>query len=146
VKRVIDICCGVSEITKEFHILGKPEYCLGVEIVIENAEIEKQYFSQEMVGSIKEFNADTWTQLTNYDLWVFEEVLEHLYEPWKILKNVSSILPHDGQIAYYVPNLQHWSIQARLSIDDKRYAYKGLRDRTNILFLNGVEIDFILSS
>jgi 2-polyprenyl-3-methyl-5-hydroxy-6-metoxy-1,4-benzoquinol methylase len=133
-KRVIDIGCGIGEIAKEFHVRGAPESYLGVEIVPEDAEVAKQYCSQVMVGNIEEFDSDTWAQLTNYDLWVFGDVLEHLYDPWKILKKVRTILPHDGQIACCIPNVQHWSIQARLSIGDWRYADKGLLDRTHIRF------------
>jgi 2-polyprenyl-3-methyl-5-hydroxy-6-metoxy-1,4-benzoquinol methylase len=133
-KRVIDIGCGIGEIAKEFHVRGAPEYYLGVEIVPADAEVAKQYCSQVMVGNIEEFDADTWAQLTNYDLWVFGDVLEHLYDPWKVLNKVRAILPHDGQIACCIPNVQHWSIQARLSIGDWRYADKGLLDRTHIRF------------
>lgn len=133
-KRVIDIGCGTGEIAKEFHLRGAPELYLGVEIVPEDAEIAKQFCSQVMVGNIEEFDADTWAQLADYDLWIFGDVLEHLYDPWKILKKVRSILPHDGQIACCIPNVQHWSIQARLSIGDWRYADKGLLDRTHIRF------------
>jgi 2-polyprenyl-3-methyl-5-hydroxy-6-metoxy-1,4-benzoquinol methylase len=133
-KRVIDIGCGIGEIAKEYHMRGSPEYYLGVEIVPEDAEIAKQYCSQVMVGNIEEFDTNTWAQLTNYDLWVFGDVLEHLYDPWKVLNKVRAIMPHDGQIACCIPNVQHWSIQARLSIGDWRYAHKGLLDRTHIRF------------
>jgi 2-polyprenyl-3-methyl-5-hydroxy-6-metoxy-1,4-benzoquinol methylase len=127
-KHVIDIGCGIGEIAKEFHLRGAPESYLGVEIVPGDAEVAKQYCSQVMVGNIEEFDAVTWAKLTNYDLWVFGDVLEHLYDPWKILKKVRAILPHDGQIACCIPNVQHWSIQARLSIGDWRYADRGLLD------------------
>ena len=133
-KRVIDIGCGVGVIAKEFHIRATPEYYLGVEIVAENAEIAKQHCSECIVGNIEEFDTETWNQLAKYDLWVFGDVLEHLYDPWSVLKKVRSILPADGQIACCIPNAQHWSMQARLSIGDWRYADAGLLDRTHIRF------------
>jgi SAM-dependent methyltransferase len=133
-KRVIDIGCGVGVIAKEYHIRAAPKYYLGVEIVPEHAEIAKQYCSQCIVGNIEEFDTDTWSQLTDYDLWVFGDVLEHLYDPWSVLKKVRSILPADGQIACCIPNAQNWSLQARLSIGDWRYADGGLLDRTHIRF------------
>ena len=70
----------------------------------------------------------------NYDIVIFGDVLEHLYDPWSVLKKVRSILPVDGQIACCIPNAQHWSMQARLSIGDWRYADAGLLDRTHIRF------------
>jgi len=133
-KRVIDIGCGVGEIAKEYHVRGAPEYYLGIEIMPEDAEIAKQHCSQVWVGNIEEFDSATWDQMTNFDLWVFGDVLEHLYDPWQILKKVRSVLPNHGSIACCIPNVQHWSIQARLSIGDWRYADKGLLDRTHVRF------------
>ena len=133
-KRVVDIGCGVGEIAQEFHIRASPEYYLGVEIDPQDAVIAKKYCSECIVGNIEEFDENTWSQLENYDLWVFGDVLEHLYDPWRILKKVREILPTDGQIACCIPNVQHWSVQARLSIGDWRYAEKGLLDRTHIRF------------
>ena len=132
--RVVDVGCGLGVIAKEFHIRANPNYYLGIEIVPKNAEIVKQYCSECIVGNIEEFNNETWSQLSNYDLWVFGDVLEHLYDPWSVLKKVRSILPEDGQIACCIPNAQHWSMQARLSIGDWRYADTGLLDRTHIRF------------
>jgi 2-polyprenyl-3-methyl-5-hydroxy-6-metoxy-1,4-benzoquinol methylase len=132
--RVVDVGCGLGVIAKEFHIRANPNYYLGIEIVQKNAEIAKQYCSECIVGNIEEFNNETWSQLSNYDLWVFGDVLEHLYDPWSVLKKVRSILPEDGQIACCIPNAQHWSMQARLSIGDWRYADTGLLDRTHIRF------------
>lgn len=133
-KRVIDVGCGVGEIAKEYHVRGAPEYYLGIEIVPEDAEVAKKHCSQVWVGNIEEFDKDTWDQLANFDLWVFGDVLEHLYDPWQILKKVRTVLPGHGSIACCIPNVQHWSLQARLSIGDWRYAEKGLLDRTHIRF------------
>ena len=82
--RVVDVGCGLGVIAKEFHIRANPNYYLGIEIVQKNAEIAKQYCSECIVGNIEEFNNETWSQLSNYDLWVFGDVLEHLYDPWSV--------------------------------------------------------------
>jgi 2-polyprenyl-3-methyl-5-hydroxy-6-metoxy-1,4-benzoquinol methylase len=133
-KRVIDVGCGVGEIAKEYHVRGAPEYYLGIEIMPNDAEVAKHHCSQVWVGNIEKFDTDTWDQLANFDLWVFGDVLEHLYDPWQVLKKVRAVLPSHGSIACCIPNVQHWSLQARLSIGDWRYADKGLLDRTHIRF------------
>ncbi len=134
VKRVIDIGCGIGEIAKEYHARGEPEYYLGIEITPDDAEVAKQHCSEVWVGNIEEFDDNVWDQLANFDLWVFGDVLEHLYDPWKVLKKVRSVMPANSSIACCIPNIQHWSIQAKLSIGDWRYTDKGLLDRTHIRF------------
>jgi 2-polyprenyl-3-methyl-5-hydroxy-6-metoxy-1,4-benzoquinol methylase len=133
-KRVIDIGCSTGDIAKEYHARGNPEHYLGIEIVPEDAEVARPYCSDLIVGNIEEFDTQRWKELHGYDLWVFGDVLEHLYDPWSVLKKVRHSLPPGGQIACCIPNAQHWSIQARLSIGDFRYEDKGLLDRTHIRF------------
>lgn len=133
-RRIIDIGCGVGEIAQEYRKRASPEFYLGVEIVPQDAEVARQYCSQCIVGNIEEFDDQAWLQLTNYDLWVFGDVLEHLYDPWKILSKVRLVLLRNGEIACCIPNVQHWSLQARLSNGDWRYSEKGLLDRTHIRF------------
>jgi trans-aconitate methyltransferase len=133
-KRVIDIGCGPGNNAKEFHSRANPEYYLGVEIVPEDAEQARQYCSECIVGNIEEFDEQQWGTLANYDLWVFGDVLEHLYDPWRLLQKVRTSITAGGEIICCIPNVQHWSLQCRLSIGDWRYDEKGLLDRTHIRF------------
>lgn len=139
-KRVIDIGCGIGKIAKEFRTRATPEYYLGVEMIPEYARIASEFCSECIVGNIEEFDSYDWSKLTNYDLWVFGDVLEHMYDPWKILKNVREVLPKGGQIICCIPNVQHWSLQSRLSIGDWRYADGGLLDRTHLRFFTRATI------
>jgi len=59
-------------------------------------------------------------------------VLEHLYDPWKLLKRIRENCAADTQIIACIPNAQHWSIQARLNAGLFRYEDIGLMDRTHI--------------
>jgi hypothetical protein len=51
-----------------------------------------------------------------------------------ILKKVHAVIPAGGHLMCCIPNAQHWSIQARLSIGEWRYESKGLLDKTHIRF------------
>ena len=45
-----------------------------------------------------------------HDLWLFGDLLEHIYDQWKNLIKFRRILPNGGQIACCIPHLQHiWS-------------------------------------
>lgn len=133
-KRIIDIGCGPGNNAKEFLTRTNPEYYLGVEILPEDAERARQYCSECIVGDIEKFDEEQWSKLVNYDLWVFGDVLEHLYDPWRLLQKVRTSIAAGGEIICCIPNVQHWSLQCRLSIGDWRYDEKGLLDRTHIRF------------
>lgn len=133
-KRVIDIGCGDGKIAKEYHIRATPDYYMGVEVLPEDVEVARLFCSECILGNIEEFSALEWSALSNYDLWVFGDVLEHLYDPWEILKKVRKSIATGGEIICCIPNSQHWSLQARLSMGDWRYEKKGLLDRTHIRF------------
>jgi len=74
----------------------------------------------------------TFELFSDRQCWVFGDVLEHLIDPWKVLKNIRKILPPGGNVAVCLPNMQHWSVQARLATGAIHYEESGLLDRTHL--------------
>jgi hypothetical protein len=74
------------------------------------------------------------------DCWVFGDSLEHLRDPWRVLRNVRRSLPAHGCVALCVPNAQHWSLQARLCAGVIRYEAAGLLDRTHLRWFTRVTL------
>ena len=58
--------------------------------------------------------------------------MEHLKDPWLILKLIRENISHKGSVVACIPNAQHWSMQAKLSIGDFRYEASGLLDKTHL--------------
>jgi 2-polyprenyl-3-methyl-5-hydroxy-6-metoxy-1,4-benzoquinol methylase len=73
-----------------------------------------------------------WQEVTDRDCWIFGDTLEHLKDPWNILRKIRSVIPADGCVVACIPNAQHWSLQAKLAIGDFRYVDSGLLDRTHL--------------
>ena len=48
------------------------------------------------------------------------------------MSKIHQVIPRNGYIAACIPNAQHWSIQAKLSVGDFRYEDSGLLDRTHL--------------
>jgi len=71
-------------------------------------------------------------ELGTFDCVLFGDVLEHLMDPWQMLRRLRARMQPDARIAACIPNMQHWSIQARLSVGDLTYEDHGLLDRTHI--------------
>ena len=79
-------------------------------------------------------HADEWFFESNgmRDCWIFGDALEHLQNPWGILEKIRKVIPKHGSIVACIPNAQHWSLIAKLSIGDFRYEDNGLLDRTHL--------------
>jgi len=66
------------------------------------------------------------------DALVFGDVLEHLRDPWAVLKRDAALLAEDGVLLACIPNIEHWSFAARLLGGRWRYEETGLFDRTHL--------------
>jgi hypothetical protein len=64
--------------------------------------------------------------------WVFGDTLEHLQDPWLVLRSLRARLEPQGCVCACIPNMQHWSIQLRLNGGRIEYADSGLLDRTHL--------------
>ena len=58
--------------------------------------------------------------------------MEHLKDPWAILKLIRANVSKTGSVLACIPYAQHWSLQAKLSIGDFRYQKSGLLDKTHL--------------
>ena len=66
------------------------------------------------------------------DALLFGDVLEHLRDPWAVLRRDAALLAADGVLVACVPNLEHWTFAARLLMGGWRYERMGLFDRTHL--------------
>jgi len=68
------------------------------------------------------------------DVWVLNEVLAHMRNPWRVLSRIRSCLPTGGCVIVCLPNTQHWSVLAKLCVGDFRYDDAGLLSNSNLRF------------
>lgn len=130
---LIEIGCSSGSLAREFKKKNPKSNYLGIDINESYLEIAKKYCDE--VYSIDldtEYNEFFWQQQNIRDCWIFGDVLEHLKDPWKLLKKIRSLIPLNGTIAACIPNAQHWSQQIKLNIGDFRYQENGLMDKTHL--------------
>jgi len=71
----------------------------------------------------------------HFDLVIFNDVLEHMYDPWEILIQTKDLLSQNGIIIISIPNIRHKSVLKQLLFnDDFEYKEEGLLDVTHIRF------------
>lgn len=70
-----------------------------------------------------------------FDAVFFNDVLEHLLDPWSALRLAATKLSPKGVVIASIPNLRHVDNLAHILFDaDFRYETCGIRDRTHLRF------------
>lgn len=132
VMNVIEIGCSSGALAREFKQINPACRYLGIDIEPEYVELAKRYCDDTAVGNIENKDTAFYAQHTDKDCWVFADTLEHLRDPWKVLREIRHVIPSHGVIVASIPNAQHWSVFAKLSMGDFRYADSGIFDRTHL--------------
>lgn len=80
-------------------------------------------------------------QKESFDIAIFADVLEHLYDPWKALHTVRDYLKPNGRVIASIPNIQNIHIVLHLLKGNWSYAKHGPLDATHIRFFTFEEIE-----
>jgi 2-polyprenyl-3-methyl-5-hydroxy-6-metoxy-1,4-benzoquinol methylase len=131
-KNIIEIGCSSGALAREFKKNSSGCHWLGIEIDSTYADMAKRYCDKIIVLNIESATEGFWEETKNADCWIFGDVLEHLKDPWKILKLIRANISNTGSVVACIPNAQHWTLQAKLSIGDFRYEDSGLLDKTHL--------------
>jgi SAM-dependent methyltransferase len=67
-----------------------------------------------------------------FDCILYGDVLEHLRDPWTLVRHHAGALAKDGLVLACVPNAEHWSFVERLLRGTWEYESEGLFDRTHL--------------
>jgi 2-polyprenyl-3-methyl-5-hydroxy-6-metoxy-1,4-benzoquinol methylase len=130
---ILEIGCGRGDTGKVLRETGRARSLTGVELVPEHARTAASIFDKVHIGSIEkmEFEWDAGT----FDCIVLGDVLEHLVDPWGVLKRLRTVLADDGIVVASVPNVKHWPVLANLILHDEwKYAQDGVLDVTHLRF------------
>jgi SAM-dependent methyltransferase len=130
--RLIEIGCSSGALAREFKKINSSAHYLGVEIDPNYAELAKRFCDSVSTLNIENAGPEFWEKMVDRECWIFGDTLEHLQNPWIVLKRIYDVLPAHGTVIAFIPNAQHWSLQVKLSIGDFRYEKSGLMDRTHL--------------
>ncbi|MBK1683825.1 tetratricopeptide repeat protein [Rhodoferax fermentans] len=131
-KKIVEVGCSSGALANAY-LKSNPncEY-IGIEIDSEYAAVARQFCSKVLVVNIENINEKDFQDLCTADAWIFGDALEHLYDPWSVLKRIKKHSPPGTLILSCIPNAQHWSLIANLALGTFRYQDSGLLDRTHI--------------
>jgi 2-polyprenyl-3-methyl-5-hydroxy-6-metoxy-1,4-benzoquinol methylase len=131
-KTVLDVGCGQGIFAKQIKDIYKTE-TWGIEYMPSHAEEAKNILDKVFAGECEKFLDD----LPNdyFDVIYFNDVLEHLIDPYMVLNKMKEKLTDKGRIISSIPNIRYHSALKMLILKKEwMYQESGVMDHTHIRF------------
>lgn len=139
-ERLLDVGCGRGGFGYAVRAAGRPIRELwGIESSPEAAAEADEHFDRVIVGTYPE---DLPEGTGTFDVVVFNDVLEHMIDPWAALRHTAeSVLSAHGVVIASVPNIRFWPTLWDLAIRGRwSYSETGTLDRTHLRFFTRSEM------
>lgn len=140
VPRLVEAGCSSGALAAAYKAQHLHCRYTGIEIDPAYAEVARQHCDAVLVADLDALASLPVAEALRAECWVFGDCLEHLVDPWAVLRWVHAHQPDQGLICACIPNSQHWSLQARLSCGAWSYEASGLLDRTHLRFFTASTI------
>lgn len=131
-RRIVEVGCMHGAMARTYRETNPHVHYFGIDIDPDYAQVAAQFCNQTLGADIESMPAATFQNLFPSDCWIFGDCLEHLRDPWRIVRMVREAIDPNGCMLVCIPNAQHWSVQMRLATGQFRYEDSGLLDRTHI--------------
>jgi len=133
-ERVLDIGCSTGTVGEAIKQRSNAEV-VGIEIEEQMAEVAKEKLDEVIVGDIEKINLADHFSANCFDCIIFADTLEHLKNPWDVLKNATGLLSDNGVIIASIPNVRHYTTIANLLFRAYwPYRERGIHDKTHLRF------------
>jgi len=139
-RKVLEVGCSTGALAYALKQQRPDVHVMGLELDPKAAEMARAYCDHVAALDIEAGGDALFRDLADRDCWIFGDVLEHLRDPWRVLSQIAQVLPPGGSVVASVPNVQHWSLQARLAVGEFRYESSGLMDRTHLRWFTRVTL------
>ena len=137
-RRVVEFGCGCGRFGSEVRrTIGAEVW--GVELSQDAAEQARPVLDRVLTGDV----LACMDQLPDrhFDCAVFNDILEHLVDPWLVLSKLREKLTDKGVVIASLPNIRQFGSLKRLVWDaDFPYEDQGIYDRTHLRFFTRMSI------
>ncbi len=131
-KRILEVGCAGGMTGKALKERGFEEI-VGIEMNEEVAKSGKCYYDKLIIGDVEEVSLPF--EKEYFDCILYGDVLEHLVDPWQVLKKHHAFLKKGGMIICSIPNIRHYRIIKKLLFGGKwEYRGDGIMDKNHLRF------------
>jgi len=135
-RKVVEVGCMRGTLAAKYFETHPDVDWTGVDIDEDNVAIARDVCGTAILADIEKLDDARFQAFGAADAWVFGDVLEHLRDPWSVLRRVRNQLSDQGVVIACIPNSQHWSFQVRVNAGLMQYQDDGLFDRTHLRFFS----------
>lgn len=143
--RILELGCGRGDTLAYLKREGRCDWAGGVELFPDAAAVARTRLDWLLEGDIEQLEIGL--EPGSLDLVLCLDVLEHLVDPWRMLRRLTALLRPGGAVVASIPNVRHARVVLPLLLwGSFRYANQGLLDRTHLrFFTRGSAIELIES-
>jgi O-antigen biosynthesis protein len=143
-KRVIDVGCSTGFVSQALKERGCT--VTGIEVDPEAARLAEGPCEKVIVADLDQVDLTDAVGAETFDVALFGDVIEHLKNPARLLKDMRGLLAPDGYIVVSVPNVAHASVRLALLKGQFDYEDTGILDETHLKYYTRSSIGDLLES
>lgn len=128
---ILDVGCGEGALAAGYRLINPNARLLGLETDPAAAAIAREHMDEVAVLDI-DTDPLPFDLPHGIDCIVYSDTLQHLKDPFAVLRRHVEALNPDGIVLLCVPNVEHWSFTERLLRGTWTYEPSGLLDRTHL--------------
>lgn len=139
-QRLVEVECSSGGLARAYRGINPSCHYTGIESNEIDARLAKIFCDNILNININKLIEHDFENLQGDDCWIFSHKFDSIENPWDLLKKIRRNIANNGCIVACIPNAQHWSIQAKLSIGDFRYMDSGVLSRSKVRFFTRATI------
>ena len=145
-KKILDVGCSIGTFGEQIKRKYNVEV-VGLEVNKEMAVIAKTNLDKVIIADIEELNLSNYFSAGYFDCIIFADILEHLKNPWIVLKDITKVLSEEGVVIASIPNIRHYTTIVELVIKGYwPYRERGIHDKSHLRFFTLKNIKEIFDS
>jgi 2-polyprenyl-3-methyl-5-hydroxy-6-metoxy-1,4-benzoquinol methylase len=132
-RTILDVGCGQGAFSRELKNKLSNVEAWGIEIESEVAEKAKENLDKILVVNVEDEGLELPAEY--FDCIVCNDVLEHMKDPWGVLKRLRRSLKNDGLVISSIPNVRYYkNLKALLRNKEWKYESSGILDIGHLRF------------
>lgn len=131
--RILDLGCGEGATLAWLSGLGRCSESVGIEFFESAADKARSVADRIVVADVE--TDDISLPAEHFDCILCLDVLEHLRDPWRTLRNMMAWLKPNGTVVVSLPNVRYRKVLFDLAIRGQfDYGRSGILDKTHLRF------------
>ena len=131
--KVLEVGCGTGATLIELKKLKIADEVVGVELHANAATANQILLDNFITGNIEQIELPYPPE--HFSVMIFADVLEHLQDPWTLVRTMQKYLHPNGLLIASIPNIRYFRALYSVAVKgDFRYTDSGILDKTHLRF------------